>query len=62
MFWPPQPAAGVPYFARGSVTGLSGGVMPIAEGVLIALFRLRQVVAVDPHNSRVVVEPGVIDL
>lgn len=55
-------AAGVPFVARGSGTGLSGGAMPIAEGVLIVLSRLRQIVAVDPDNSRIVVEPGVINL
>lgn len=55
-------AAGVPFVARGSGTGLSGGAMPIAEGVLIVLSRLRQIVGVDPDNSRVVVEPGVINL
>ena len=55
-------AAGVPFVARGSGTGLSGGAMPIAEGVLIVLTRLRKIVSVDPDNQRVVVEPGVINL
>ena len=52
----------VPFVARGSGTGLSGGAMPVADGVLIVLSRLRQVVSVDPDNARIVVEPGVINL
>ncbi|GIH17807.1 FAD-linked oxidase C-terminal domain-containing protein [Rugosimonospora africana] len=54
--------AGVPFVARGSGTGLSGGAIPVADGVLIVLSRLRQIVSVDPDNARVVVEPGVINL
>jgi len=53
---------GVPFVARGSGTGLSGGAMPVAEGVLIVLSRMRRIVSVDPDNFRVVVEPGVINL
>ncbi|WP_328465538.1 FAD-linked oxidase C-terminal domain-containing protein [Streptomyces sp. NBC_00448] len=54
--------AGVPFVARGSGTGLSGGAVPVADGVLIVLSRLRAVRSVDPDNARVVVEPGVINL
>ena len=54
--------AGVPFVARGSGTGLSGGALPVSDGVLIVLSRLRQVLSVDPDNQRVVVEPGVINL
>ena len=53
---------GVPFVARGSGTGLSGGALPVAEGVLIVLSRLRSILSVDPDNARVVVEPGVINL
>jgi glycolate oxidase len=54
--------AGVPFVARGSGTGLSGGAVPVADGVLIVLSRLRAVLSVDPDNARVVVEPGVVNL
>ncbi|HYQ69217.1 FAD-linked oxidase C-terminal domain-containing protein [Actinophytocola sp.] len=54
--------AGIPFVARGSGTGLSGGAVPVADGVLIVLSRLRQIVDVDPDNARMVVEPGVINL
>lgn len=52
----------VPWVARGAGTGLSGGALPHAEGVLIALSRLRRILEVDLPNGRVVVEPGVTNL
>jgi glycolate oxidase len=48
--------------ARGSGTGLSGGALPVAEGVLIVLSRLRRILSVDLDNGRVVVEPGVTNV
>ena len=54
--------AGVPFVARGSGTGLSGGALPVADGVLIVLSRLRGILRIDPDNARIVVEPGVINL
>jgi glycolate oxidase len=54
--------AEVPWVARGSGTGLSGGALPVAEGVLIVLARLRRILSVELENSRVVVEPGVTNL
>ncbi len=53
---------GVPWVARGSGTGLSGGALPVAEGVLIVLARLRRILSVELDDSRVVVEPGVTNL
>jgi glycolate oxidase len=52
----------VPFVARGSGTGLSGGALPLPEGVLISLTRLRRILEVDLANQRVVVEPGVTNL
>jgi len=54
--------ADVPWVARGSGTGLSGGALPIAEGMLIVLARLRRILSVDLDDARVVVEPGVTNL
>jgi glycolate oxidase len=54
--------AEIPWVARGSGTGLSGGALPVAEGVLIVLSRLRRILSVDLDNGRVVVEPGVTNL
>jgi glycolate oxidase len=52
-------AAGVSWVARGSGSGLSGGALPVEEGVLIALSRLRSILSVDREAQRVVCEPGV---
>jgi hypothetical protein len=54
--------AGVPFVARGSGTGLSGGAVPHHEGVLIVLSRMRAILEVDPVSRRAVVEPGVTNL
>ncbi len=53
---------GVPFVARGSGTGLSGGALPHAEGVLVVLSKMRDILEVDRPNQRAVVEPGVINL
>jgi glycolate oxidase len=54
--------AQVPWVARGAGSGLSGGALPVEDGVLIALSRLRRILEVDLPNQRVVVEPGVTNL
>jgi glycolate oxidase len=53
---------GVPFVARGSGTGLSGGALPHADGVLVVLSQMRAVLDVDPVSGRAVVQPGVINL
>ena len=52
----------VPFVARGSGTGLSGGALPHADGVLVVMSTMRRIVEVDRDNQRAVVEPGVINL
>jgi glycolate oxidase len=52
----------VPFVARGHGTGLSGGALPVAGGIVIALSRLNRVLSVDIPNQRVTVEPGVTNL
>ncbi|MGH3648991.1 MAG: FAD-linked oxidase C-terminal domain-containing protein [Micromonosporaceae bacterium] len=52
----------VPYVARGSGTGLSGGALPHSEGVLIVTSQMRSIIEVAPEDERAVVEPGVINL
>jgi len=54
--------ARVPFVARGSGSGLSGGAMPVEEGVLISLSRLRRILEVDLDNQRVTCEPGVTNI
>ncbi|HZY64376.1 MAG TPA: FAD-linked oxidase C-terminal domain-containing protein [Rubrobacteraceae bacterium] len=53
---------GIPFVARGSGTGLSGGALPVKSGVLIVMSRMKSILEVDIPNRRVVVEPGVINV
>ncbi len=52
----------VPFVARGSGTGLSGGALPHKDGVLIVTSRMREIREVRRDDQRAVVEPGVINL
>jgi glycolate oxidase len=54
--------ARIPFVARGSGTGLSGGALPHADGVLIVTSRMREILEIDRANQRAVVQPGVINL
>ncbi len=54
--------ASVPYTARGGGTGLSGGSIPVAGGVLITLVKMNRVLEVDLDSLRAVVEPGLVNL
>ena len=51
----------LPWVARGAGTGLSGGALPIENGVLIVTARMNQILETDLPNQRVVVQPGVIN-
>jgi glycolate oxidase len=53
---------GVPFVARGSGTGLSGGALPREDGVLIVTSKMRAILEIDLDNHRAVVEPGVTNL
>ncbi len=50
---------GVPFVARGAGTGLSGGALPVSDGIVIGLSRMREVIGIDPDNERMTVQPGV---
>src|SRR6201997_4598565 len=52
----------IPFVARGSGTGLSGGALPVKDGIVISLARMNRILEVDLANARVTVEPGVINL
>jgi len=52
----------IPFVARGSGTGLSGGALPVANGIVLGLARMNRILDVDIPNARIVVEPGVINL
>src|SRR5581483_2937651 len=55
-------AHGVPFVARGAGTGLSGGALPVAEGVVVSLARMNRILDVDVDSQRIVVQPGVTNL
>ena len=52
----------VPVVARGAGTGLSGGALPIANGVLLSLTRFNQILELDQLNRTATVQPGVRNL
>jgi glycolate oxidase len=54
--------AGIPFVARGAGTGLSGGALPVADGVVVGLSRMRSILHVDLDNAQVTVQPGVTNL
>ena len=42
--------------------GLSGGALPLPDGVLIVMTRLNRILDIDIPNQRITVEPGVMNL
>jgi glycolate oxidase len=52
----------VPVVARGAGTGLSGGAMPHAAGVVLSLARFNRILSVDPVSRTARVQPGVRNL
>ncbi len=52
----------VPVVARGAGTGLSGGALPLNDGVLLSLSRFNQIIEVDEANRTARVQPGVRNL
>src|SRR6202162_2834261 len=52
----------IPFVARGSGPGLSGGALPVENGIVISFARMNRILEVDFPNARVVVEPGGINL
>ena len=55
-------AHGVPVVARGAGTGLSGGALPHADGVLLVMAKFNQILEVDADARIARVEPGVRNL
>src|SRR6185295_15481473 len=51
--------AGVPVVPRGAGTGLSGGALPLGDGVLLSMAKFKRVVRLDPRARLAVVQPGV---
>ncbi|MBL8492397.1 MAG: FAD-binding protein [Rhodocyclaceae bacterium] len=53
---------GVPVVARGAGTGLSGGALPHADGVVLSLAKMKRILHLDPVARVAVVQPGVRNL
>jgi glycolate oxidase len=52
----------VPIVPRGAGTGLSGGAMPIADGVVVSTAKFNKILKLDPYSRTAVVQPGVRNL
>ncbi|MFM2399211.1 MAG: hypothetical protein RL341_1368 [Pseudomonadota bacterium] len=55
-------AADVPVVARGAGTGLSGGAMPMGNGVLLGLAKFNKIIKLDAYSRTAIVQPGVRNL
>jgi glycolate oxidase len=53
---------GIKVVPRGSGTSLSGGALPLADGVLLGLGKFKQVLRIDYEDRIAVVQPGVTNL
>ncbi len=51
----------IPLTPRGRATGTAGGSVPEQGGLALSLERMRRIIAVDPANRAMVVEPGVVN-
>ncbi len=52
----------LPIIGRGAGTGLSGGAIPRAGGIVISFSRMNRILEIDVANERAIVEPGVVNL
>lgn len=50
---------GTPVVARGSGTGLSGGALPLADGILLSMGKFNRILSIDPLARVARVQPGV---
>ncbi|MBD3895275.1 glycolate oxidase subunit GlcD [Halomonas sp. ML-15] len=55
-------AMGVPVVTRGAGTGLSGGALPLEQGVLLVMSRFKQILEIDPDARIARLQPGVRNL
>ena len=52
----------IPVVARGAGTGLSGGALPLDNGILLGLAKFNKILNIDPDNRTACVQPGVRNL
>ncbi|MFM2130101.1 MAG: hypothetical protein RL477_1647, partial [Pseudomonadota bacterium] len=53
---------GIKIVPRGAGTSLSGGALPLADGITLGLSRLNRILDIDLDNRTVTAEPGVTNL
>ncbi len=51
----------IPVTARGSGSGMTGGSLPVAGGIVLAMGKMNKIIEIDPDNQIAIVEPGVIN-
>lgn len=54
--------SGIPVVARGAGTGLSGGALPVKDGVLLSMAKFNRILEIDPDNRIARVQPGARNL
>lgn len=52
----------IPVVARGAGTGLAGGALPVAGGIVLGLSKMNKILKIDPANRRATLQPGVRNL
>ncbi|MCK5002381.1 MAG: FAD-binding protein [Gammaproteobacteria bacterium] len=52
----------IPVVARGAGTGLSGGALPLEDGILLSLTKFNRIIEIDPDNQTARIQPGVRNL
>ena len=52
----------VPVVARGAGTGLSGGALPLEDGILLSLTKFNRIIEIDSENQTARIQPGVRNL
>jgi glycolate oxidase len=52
----------VPIVGRGAGTGLSGGAIARAGGIIVSFARMNRILEIDLLNERAIVQPGVVNL
>jgi glycolate oxidase subunit GlcD len=52
---------GIPIVPRGAGTGLSGGALPMPEGVVVGTARMNKILEIDAENRLALIQPGVIN-
>ena len=51
---------GIPVYARGAATGMTGGAVPVEKGIVVNFAEMNRIVEVDAKNSMATLEPGVV--